>query len=284
MFFTRVRSPSEGAHKGTGKRIPKDKKRHLHAKKAVLELVERLERNDPAMREIRLCGAKLGDLDAVTIAKSLRHNTIVTRVRLARNRIGDRGAKAFAWLLRHNTTITVLNLRSNRICDAGAHALSATLKRNSTVKDLGLDCNYTSDGLRHEVDALSHVPGLKRTANWADRLKQEEEDQRHAETCAMSNADAEGGGVNSVWRAAERAVMKAEAERTRIGIARAAQAAEKRALRKAKEKETRLMWEQAERERREKAELLLSEAADRARADAKQAYFGVLNLEPASSR
>jgi hypothetical protein len=282
MLFTRVRSPSAQGRKKSGCAT---KLRKHHAKRKILDLAERLRNNDPNLHEVRLCGAKLGDLDAVAIAQSLKHNTIVTRVRLARNRIGDRGAKAFAWLLRENTTITVLNLRSNRICDSGANALGAVLKCTSTMKDLGLDFNYVSDHLRHEVDALSHVPGERRVADWADRVKQEEENKRQAETRAMGEAEEEDAWQNSVWRADDGAAIEALAERARREAEQEARAAEHRAKLEAKEKEERLAWERKEKARRAEAEQAWLDSAERARSEANWAYFGVLNLEsPGTSR
>ena len=96
-----------------------------HQQRTMESHLERMRRNDPAMKELDLSGSHLGGLKAAELAGALEGNSTLVRLDLWGNDIGDAGASALAMALQHNSTLTKLDLSYNRIGVAGRSQGSA---------------------------------------------------------------------------------------------------------------------------------------------------------------
>ena len=152
----------------------------------VIEIVARLNKNDPTLDDLDLKGSNIGANELGLLADALRKNTklkklnlhtnqagdsnardalasltsalkintTLTHLIIANNRLTDESARAFASLLKENDTLIELDLNYNRIADEGAGELASALKENNTLKNLNLwDNDIGDEGAR----ALSHA-------------------------------------------------------------------------------------------------------------------------------
>uniref|UniRef100_A0A7S4JLB7 Uncharacterized protein n=1 Tax=Odontella aurita TaxID=265563 RepID=A0A7S4JLB7_9STRA len=81
----------------------------------------------------------ISDKGAMTLAASLRTNSVIEELQLHENAIGDRGVAAIADVLTANHALRRLNLANNMIVDVGACRIAAMLRKNTTLTDLNLD-------------------------------------------------------------------------------------------------------------------------------------------------
>lgn len=89
----------------------------------------------------------LGYDGAVSLAKALEFNDVLTELLLPGNSIGNQGGAAIATVLKKNSAVLTLDLSRNEMSRGCARALSLMLSTNSTITTLNLSENLFDDSV-----------------------------------------------------------------------------------------------------------------------------------------
>ena len=112
---------------------------------------QRLNANDPTLKEVLVMFKNIGDEEAIVIAEALKVNTKLTTLNISANNIGVAGAQALAEALKVNTTLTSLNMSMNNIGYAGAEALANALGKDGNRTLTTLNINYNNIGVEGAI-------------------------------------------------------------------------------------------------------------------------------------
>eukprot|EP00055_Hartaetosiga_balthica_P007008 m.23529 g.23529 ORF g.23529 m.23529 type:complete len:456 (-) comp5552_c1_seq1:560-1927(-) len=94
-----------------------------------------------SLETVKLNNCALGDVGAISIARSLLNNDHIVTLELGSNLISDRGAREFGEMLRRNNRLEGLSLWKNNILASGAAFLAQGLLENRSLQWLGLGGN-----------------------------------------------------------------------------------------------------------------------------------------------
>lgn len=106
-----------------------------------IEILERLQANDPTLVYLDLKKRRLTDSDIKLLHHALKNNTHLKHLDVSLNRIEEEGAK----LLAKNKNLKYLNISLNLIGDPGAKAFS----QNTTLEHLDIAANLIGKGVKY---------------------------------------------------------------------------------------------------------------------------------------
>eukprot|EP00056_Hartaetosiga_gracilis_P014336 m.240315 g.240315 ORF g.240315 m.240315 type:complete len:455 (+) comp14869_c0_seq1:76-1440(+) len=93
------------------------------------------------LETVKLNNCALGDVGAISVARSLINNDHIHTLEIGNNLISDRGAREFGEMLRRNNRLEGLSLWKNNILASGAAFLAQGLLENRSLQWLGLGGN-----------------------------------------------------------------------------------------------------------------------------------------------
>jgi Leucine-rich repeat (LRR) protein len=104
-------------------------------------VVDKMQKDTGALKEILLCEMKLTDDDMALLATEVKKTGSVCSLSLFGSQISEKAAESLASALASHKSLTMLDLGRNKLNTSGVEAVCNALIRNSSLKTLGLAGN-----------------------------------------------------------------------------------------------------------------------------------------------